>query len=131
MNQLLLGFVPHSNAVRTCQKGFVKPFSQRPCLAPWGELPPEGWRKGVVEAVGGGVNIHALASPDGRGVSLWEAERDVETFRVKNAVRTENRCGDSEGGLWVESVQRALSGASRQLSRRESQGCGVHRWMEG
>ena len=102
---MLLGLVPHSKAVRTCQKGFVQPFSQRPSLAPWGEVPPEGWQKGIVEAVGGGVHIHVLASPDGRGASLWEAERDVETGHAGMQFRIRNRCSGSESSLSVESVQ--------------------------
>ena len=48
-------------------------------------------------------------------------------LQSRTTARTDHRCGDSEGGLWVESVQRSLSGASRQLSRRESPG-GV-RWI--
>ena len=73
----------------------------------------------------------ALASPDGRGTSRREGERDVQTVRAGMQFRIRNRCSGSEGSLSVESVQWALSGASRQLSRRESQGHGEHRWPEG
>ena len=123
MNQMLLGLVPHSNAVRTYQKGFVQPFFKETFPRPlgrgvarrvaerghgssgWWGAHPRPCLSGALTCATIEVIIHALASPSGRGASLWEAERDVETFRVKNAFRTENRCGDSEGGLWVESVQ--------------------------
>ena len=59
------------------------------------------------------VLIHALASPSGRGTSRREGERDVQTVRVKNAVRTENRCGEPSQALRASSP----GGRAKALSR--------------
>ena len=51
------------------------------------------------------VRTQPLASPDGRGTSRREGERDVQTVRGGMQFRIRNRCSGSEGSLSVESVR--------------------------
>ena len=49
--------------------------------------------------------LTALASPDRRGTSRREGERDVQTVRAGMQFRIRNRCSGSEGSLPEKSVQ--------------------------
>ena len=89
-------------------------FAPGPCLAPWGEVPPEGRGRGVVQTVGGGMQFVSGGGAVGlsRGCG-W------------------NRCGQPSQALRASSPGGRAKGLVGVGRWREREGCGGCRGMEG